>query len=396
MAPSESAVSQKIGTDVIRLFISVVIETWLIAIYTVLAIKASTILLHKTRRRNKSSFVMWILVALMYFMDITLWVIDVRNVVAELDTTLVDTHRTDTLDERYNKSNNSVLKLSLAVDVLYAFMTILGDAIVLWRVRAFWCQGQEYFFMLIPCATWFVSLILSLLLSYCAARSDADLSFGQFEHPAFCRNIQSAAYWAQFVTSAASTLMIAIKTWIHRRTLKSFMADMHSRSPVYKAMLIIVDTGILYTLFFLAEVLLNIGVLDGAINKIPRLDFALEVYDFQTSTIVGLYPTAIVILIHTQCFMLDMEGNATMASAVVFAHKRRTVTTTIDDTVHVPSIVWRDIEDSGGGAILGKATKRNSDDTADCEERDNANHLRSLLNQKETTSSRTWQVGKEP
>ncbi len=58
----------------------------------------------------------------MYFMDITLWVIDVRNVVAELNTTLVDTHRTDTLDERYNKSNNSVLKLSLAVDVLYAFM----------------------------------------------------------------------------------------------------------------------------------------------------------------------------------------------------------------------------------------------------------------------------------
>lgn len=86
--------------------------------------------------------------------------------------------------------------------------------------------------------------------------------------------------------------------------------------------------------------------------------------------------------------MLDMEGNATTASAVVFAHKRRTVTTTIDDTVHVPPIVWRDIEDSGGGAILGKATKGNSDNTADCEERDNASHLRSLLNEKDTTSSR--------
>lgn len=64
---------------------------------------------------------MWILVALMYFMDITLWVIDVRNVVAELNTTLVDTYP-DTLDERYNNSADSVLKLSLAVDVLYAFM----------------------------------------------------------------------------------------------------------------------------------------------------------------------------------------------------------------------------------------------------------------------------------
>lgn len=64
---------------------------------------------------------MWILVLLMYLMDITLWVMDVRNVVAELNTTLIDTHP-DTLDERYTKSTDSVLKLSLAVDALYAFM----------------------------------------------------------------------------------------------------------------------------------------------------------------------------------------------------------------------------------------------------------------------------------
>lgn len=130
---------------------------------------------HKDRRRNIPSLVMLMLVLLIYVMDIVLWIIDVRNVVAELNTTLVDTHP-DTLDERYTKSTDSVLKLSQVVDAIYAFMvcqryacsycrllnnilqTILGDAIVLWRVYAFWSTGRERWFMLIPCTTWLVSV----------------------------------------------------------------------------------------------------------------------------------------------------------------------------------------------------------------------------------------------
>ncbi|KAI0091407.1 hypothetical protein BDY19DRAFT_930296 [Irpex rosettiformis] len=316
ISPSDTAILQNIGTDVLRSFISVVVETWFVAIYSVLVVKACSILLHKDRRRHTPSIIMLALVLLIFLMDIVLWVMDVRNVVAELNTALIDTHP-DALDQRYSKATDSVLKLSQVVDAVYAFMTILGDAIVLWRVQAFWSTGRERWFMLIPCTTWFVSVILTFLLSYCAARNDTSVTFGQFEHPAFCRNIQSAAYWAQFATAAVATGMIGIKTWMYRRMVKSFMSDMRHRSPVNKAMFILVDTGILYTLFFLAEVLLNIGVLDGAINKNPRLDFALEVYDFQTSSIVGIYPTVVVILVHTQCFMLDTQGRSTTALTTI-------------------------------------------------------------------------------
>ncbi|KAI0750611.1 hypothetical protein BC629DRAFT_1556613 [Irpex lacteus] len=334
---------------------------------------------HEDRRRNGSALVMWILVLLIYVMDIFLWVVDVRNVVAELNTTLIDTHP-GTLDERYRKSTNSILKLSLVDDAVYSFMTILGDTIVLRRVYAFWSHGRrERIFMLIPCATWIGSVNLTVLLGYCAARSDGEVSFGQFEHPAFCRNIQAAAYWTQLATSAVSTLMIGIKTWMYRRTVKSYMTDLRGCSPANKAMLILVDTGILYTLFFLSEVLLNIGVLDGAINKDARLDFALAVYDFQTSTMVGIYPTIIVILVHTQCFMLDKEGNTAALTTINFDDNRvpgRPVdTTTADDTMTIPSIGWRDMEGLGSG-VLDSTTKRSDNDSE--ERSDTEIYLRSF------------------
>ncbi|KAI0683884.1 hypothetical protein BC835DRAFT_1294818 [Cytidiella melzeri] len=352
MASQDSALLQTIGTDVLRSFISVVVETWAVAIYTVTVVKAGTILL-SNRRRHKPSLIMWSVVLLMYLMNTTLWILDVRNIVGELDTTLISSS-SDTLDQRYAKSGEAGLRLSLVIDVFYAFMTIIGDAIVLWRVHAFWSTGKERLFMIIPYTTWMVSVILSFLLTYCAARSDANLEFGQFQDPPFCRNIQSAAYWAQFATAAVSTVMIGVKTWMYRRMVKSFMTDARVNSPVNKAMLVLVDTGILYTLFFLAEVLLNIGVLDGAIATNPRLGFALEVYDFQTSTIVGIYPTIIVILVHTQCFLLDPHGNTTTMSSMNFDSSTRVRR---DEVLSVPAISWRDMDDS----VLGVNSKGDSD-----------------------------------
>jgi energy-converting hydrogenase Eha subunit F len=64
---------------------------------------------------------MWAMVLLMYLMNTALWIIDIHNIVGELDITLISSTG-GSLDQRYTKSVDSVLKLSLAIDVLYAFM----------------------------------------------------------------------------------------------------------------------------------------------------------------------------------------------------------------------------------------------------------------------------------
>lgn len=120
----------------------------------------------------------------------------------------------------------------------------------------------------------------AFLVAYCAAQS-TDLEFGAFTNPYFCRKIQHTSYWLQFVMACVATTLIGYKTWYvtlvclsdqmslrfahfntytgcrvcqfrrYRRMVKTLIGKETTwRSPVSKAMLIMLDTGLIYALFF--------------------------------------------------------------------------------------------------------------------------------------------------
>lgn len=90
---------------------------------------------------------------------------------------------------------------------------VLGDAIVLWRVYAFWHNGRHIFVLIIPALVYLGSIVTAALVTYCAAQSSTSLEFGAFTNPAFCQKIQGTSYWMQFVMAAVCTVLIALKTW---------------------------------------------------------------------------------------------------------------------------------------------------------------------------------------
>ncbi|KAI0688121.1 hypothetical protein BC835DRAFT_1308905 [Cytidiella melzeri] len=144
---------QAIGTDLLRSFISVVVETWLV----VLIIKASQILITKSSWSSRRLSTLAV-VLIMYAMDVVLWIIDVRNIVVEIDFTLIrglplsSSGASGSLDERHANAENEILKLSIVEDVLYSFMTVLGDFIIVSRVFAFWTDGmRERLVLVLPC-----------------------------------------------------------------------------------------------------------------------------------------------------------------------------------------------------------------------------------------------------
>lgn len=51
------------------------------------------------------------------------------------------------------------------------------------------------------------------MLTYCAARLGADITLGTYQHPAFCRNIQTASYSTTLATTTVTTVLLAYKTW---------------------------------------------------------------------------------------------------------------------------------------------------------------------------------------
>jgi cell division protein FtsL len=62
-----------------------------------------------------------VVILALYILDMCLWIIDVRNVVTELDFTLIS-NSTDSLDTKHSRSGKSQLRLALVEDVLYAYM----------------------------------------------------------------------------------------------------------------------------------------------------------------------------------------------------------------------------------------------------------------------------------
>ncbi|EEB96450.1 hypothetical protein MPER_04416, partial [Moniliophthora perniciosa FA553] len=84
-------------------------------------------------------------------------------------------------------------------------------------------------------------------------------------------NVQTVSYAAPAATTAVATFLIGIKVWDYLRTSKVRAVE---------------DK--------LAQVILTIPAVKDAINLRPNLRFATTVYSYQTSSIVGMYPTIII------------------------------------------------------------------------------------------------------
>ncbi|KAI0694063.1 hypothetical protein BC835DRAFT_1306488 [Cytidiella melzeri] len=246
---------QSLGTDILTSFIPVVVETWLVAVYTILVFKTSQILTSKSSSHRRGILA---IVLVMYAMDVVLWIIDVRNVVVKLDLTLIR-GGSKSLNDRYTNANSEILRLSIVEDALYSYLVVLGDFIIVSRVFVFWSDGlRERLVLVVPCMVYAGSIV------------------------------------------------------------RNYLGTESGQSPVKKIFIILVDTGVIYVLYFVIEVFFGFNSINSAISAHHNLEFALLIYQYTTSSIVGIYPTIVVILVHTHSSLLDSPTIITAASSVQF------------------------------------------------------------------------------
>lgn len=79
---------------------------------------------HKDRRHNRIAIFTWTIVITMYLIKLTLWTIDARNVISDLNIYLVQSNDFS-LAERKLRASQTSTKLSVVEDVLYAFQVRL-------------------------------------------------------------------------------------------------------------------------------------------------------------------------------------------------------------------------------------------------------------------------------
>ncbi|KAG6908787.1 hypothetical protein DXG01_003316 [Tephrocybe rancida] len=229
MTPEETATLQKIGKDLRKSFAAIIVKTFLFPLYAVCFYKAINIL-----RRKPRGWMMGINVTIMillFLMASSLISIDISNFVTEINTTFVHNPGT-VLDTRYGQASTATFNRVLVIDAVYGYMTVLGDAIIVWRVNAFWGR------------------VTAFLLNYCVAALGTELFLGGFQHPPFCRNIQITSYAMPAATTFVATTLIGITFWEYNRTVKPALPPANRSTQAEKILLLLIESGFLYFVFF--------------------------------------------------------------------------------------------------------------------------------------------------
>ncbi|KAI0324669.1 hypothetical protein GY45DRAFT_1375361 [Cubamyces sp. BRFM 1775] len=301
---SDAAIWKDIGTNLLNSFVAVTVETFFIAVYSILVLETARLLLRRTRTRV--SVYTCIVVLIMFGLALALWIIDIHNLVTIIQMTLLSTS-TAPLSDVYSRAVRKTLRLASVEDVVYSYMTILGDTIIIWRVYAFWSRGKEKLVLIVPIAFLFGSISTSMMLSYCAARLGADITLGTYQHPAFCRNIQTASYLTTLTTTGVATILIGYKAWAYRKLhLGAFgTTSRHTQTRTQKIMLLLLESGVIYMCVFAVQVIMSVPSVNNGIEKQPALALALTIYQYCLSLIVGIYPTIIVVLVNSKHSLLS-------------------------------------------------------------------------------------------
>ncbi|KAJ7767667.1 hypothetical protein B0H16DRAFT_1520340, partial [Mycena metata] len=313
MTPNEVSVLQGVGRDWVHGFIAISHHTFWITVYAALVISASFILFRKDRRNLRTYIFFSLAIYTMFAIAFILWTLDLTTFILEGKLVLMQLQPGDSISDKLASANKRIFSVISAQDALYAYMSLLGDAIIIHRVRILGRYYNPWIF-LIPCGLLLGSTIATVLLTYCVAVAGSEIVLGSFEKPAFCKNVQEVTYIMPMVTTAVTTLMIGHTAWKHR----SIVAPHHStgsssasistkkqRSQVERILIVLVESGFFYFLFFLIQVIGDIPIVEDTINSSTTLTILMMMFDYSSSTFVGVYPTMIVILAHSKHAVMD-------------------------------------------------------------------------------------------
>ncbi|KAJ7814299.1 hypothetical protein B0H13DRAFT_1664850, partial [Mycena leptocephala] len=258
------------------------------------------------RRASKVYVLPMAAILTMFVIALVLWTLDVVKFIVETKITLVE-DSDDTIEDKYERALAFIFRLAAAEDALYAYMALLGDAIIIYRVWMLKAYYRLWVFF-IPFAT--------LMLTYCVAIAGSEIILGNFENPAFCRNVQMVTYAMPLATTTVATILLGITTWSdsflynwplsrHNVCTSSDLTNKSRRREGERILLLLVESGFLYFLFFAIQVVEDIPQVHSWIETQTGVSFAFMMYAYCSSVIVGIYPTILIVLAHSKRGVID-------------------------------------------------------------------------------------------
>jgi len=179
----------------------------------------------------------------------------------------------------------------LAIVYLPIINYILSDGIVLWRAWVLWNRRLSLFILpLISLVCTFGISVVSAVIYY----------QGALKHSKSAETVTQCLGWTiwglTIGTNLWATGLISIRAWQHRRLLRSLYIKSTITSNAEKSLAFLVESGALYLCIWIAYVSSSMSLRPNGV-----LTFHSPLVQF-----VGLYPTAIVVVVTMRLSAADM------------------------------------------------------------------------------------------
>ncbi|KZV73809.1 hypothetical protein PENSPDRAFT_648575 [Peniophora sp. CONT] len=212
--------------------------------------------------------------------------------------------------------------------MLVTINVILGDGIVLWRMSAL-CQhdARARFLAAILFAPTFTVGIANLAQEFAGGDIGADVAPGVASLSDFTYG--TAVLALSLATNLISTLVIAGKAWLYRKSLAEDWASFSRHSIVEKVMSLLIESGTIYCIIWALYIVdskssvfeLSRDTLTQSAAVISGLHFTGGAAYFSRlmAQVTGIYPTIILVIVALQQDHVDNALNESKLSSFVAA-----------------------------------------------------------------------------
>ncbi|KAG6896177.1 hypothetical protein C0992_009835, partial [Termitomyces sp. T32_za158] len=236
----------------------------------------------KSRISNMSLLVVTILM----FLGGTIFLaIDASDLIRRIQIIMVN-NADQSLQKKLDRANDQLKKLTWTGEMLFIFMLILGDSVVVWRTWTIY--KRQRIWLLIPIGTWLGSLAAGLYELGCDVQT----------HWAINDLTPTAA--SVGTAKCAHADLSSYTLSLHRKLMSKYLGNARRKTAVEKVLTLLIESGFVYIVIYTLQA---VPIYKAPLS--PAGLFAFNVVNAVIQQAVGMYPTVIIILVRMHKSLWD-------------------------------------------------------------------------------------------
>ncbi|KAJ7092410.1 hypothetical protein B0H15DRAFT_799559 [Mycena belliarum] len=196
------------------------------------------------------------------------------------------------LPRRRAQAASNVAALGTPMEALFMFNMIVGDSVVIWRA---WVLYQRTLWIIsVPCLMLLMSFIFTIIDITCLTGTGWSTQTAIAGGGPVCARAELIAWAFSFITNATCTIMIGLKAWNHRKSMKVLnVSPNHYKMSTDKLLSVLVESGFIYCLFWLTQLILFVDV-----SRDTPVIYVYQLFSSMGDQISGMYPTLIIVIVN--------------------------------------------------------------------------------------------------